>query len=100
MRYRFVNDAEMTKEVDYMPFLKPYLPHKRQLVTGLIVVDTATYFTQKGHSYYATNTTWRTKHHFICNFIRHILKKGLGIKHQTMIQENFSSDSLLVVRAY
>jgi trk system potassium uptake protein len=65
-------------------------------VTGLIVEDTATYFTFKGHCVLLCLiqmgglgiVTFAT-------FFSSFFNKGTGIKHQSMMQNIFSSESLL-----
>ena len=88
---------EMTKEVDYMPFFEAlFTSISASCVTGLIVVDTATYFTQKGHTILMLLIQLGGLNIIsFATLFAIFSKKGLGIKHQTMIQENFSSDSLL-----
>ena len=88
---------EMTKEVDYMPFFEAlFTSISASCVTGLIVVDTATYFTQKGHTVLMLLIQLGGLNIIsFATLFAIFSKKGLGIKHQTMIQENFSSDSLL-----
>lgn len=88
---------EMTKEVDTMPFFDAlFTSISACCVTGLIVVDTATYFTQKGHIIlmFLIQLGGLNIISFATLFAI-FSKKGLGIKHQTMLQENFSSESLL-----
>ena len=88
---------EMTKEVHYMPFFEAlFTSISASCVTGLIVVDTATYFTQKGHTVLMLLIQLGGLNIIsFATLFAIFSKKGLGIKHQTMIQENFSSDSLL-----
>ena len=88
---------EMTKEIDYMPFFEAlFTSISASCVTGLIVVDTATYFTQKGHTVLMLLIQLGGLNIIsFATLFAIFSKKGLGIKHQTMIQENFSSDSLL-----
>lgn len=88
---------EMTKEVDTMPFFDAlFTSISACCVTGLIVVDTATYFTQKGHIIlmFLIQLGGLNIISFATLFAI-FSKKGLGIKHQTILQENFSSESLL-----
>ena len=88
---------EMTTEVEYMPFFEAlFTSISASCVTGLIVVDTATYFTQKGHTVLMLLIQLGGLNIIsFATLFAIFSKKGLGIKHQTMIQENFSSDSLL-----
>lgn len=68
-------------------------------VTGLIVVDTATYFTHKGQLVILTliqiggigMLSFTT-------FFATLLKQGVGIKHQSAIQDFLSSESLFSSR--
>jgi trk system potassium uptake protein len=68
-------------------------------VTGLIVVDTATYFTHKGQLIILTliqiggigMLSFTT-------FFATLLKQGVGIKHQSAIQDFLSSESLFSSR--
>lgn len=88
---------EMTTEVEYMPFFEAlFTSISASCVTGLIVVDTAMYFTQKGHTVLMLLIQLGGLNIIsFATLFAIFSKKGLGIKHQTMIQENFSSDSLL-----
>lgn len=87
---------EMTRDGKGTPFLDAlFTSVSASCVTGLIVVDTATYFTHKGHTVllflmqfggigivsFAMFFTTFTKHSF-------------GIKHQAIIQDFLSTDSL------
>jgi trk system potassium uptake protein TrkH len=68
-------------------------------VTGLIVVDTATYFTHKGQLIILTliqiggigMLSFTT-------FFATLLRQGVGLKHQSAIQDFLSSESLLSSR--
>jgi len=88
---------EMTKEVYTMPFFEAlFTSISACCVTGLIVVDTATYFTQKGHIILMLLIQLGGLNIIsFATLFAIFSKKGLGIKHQTMIQQNFSSESLL-----
>ncbi len=88
---------EMTKEVHMMPFFDAlFTSISACCVTGLIVVDTATYFTQKGHIVLMILIQLGGLNIIsFATLFAIFSKKGLGIKHQTMLQENFSSESLL-----
>lgn len=88
---------EMTKEVRMMPFFEAlFTSISACCVTGLIVVDTATYFTQKGHIVLMLLIQLGGLNIIsFATLFAIFSKKGLGIKHQTMLQENFSSESLL-----
>lgn len=86
----------MTNTPDGMPFIDAlFTSASASCVTGLIVVDTATYFTFKGQLVilfliqlggigiisFAT-------------FFAALLKEGVGIKHQSIIHDFMSSESL------
>lgn len=88
---------EMTREVKYMPFFDAlFTSISASCVTGLIVVDTASYFTQKGHTVLMILIQLGGLNIIsFATLFAIFSKKGLGIKHQTMLQENFSSESLL-----
>jgi len=88
---------EMTKEVYSMPFFEAlFTSISASCVTGLIVVDTATYFTQKGHIILMLLIQLGGLNIIsFATLFAIFSRKGLGIKHQTILQENFSSESLL-----
>ena len=88
---------EMTREVEYMPFFEAlFTSISASCVTGLIVVDTATYFTQKGHIILMLLIQLGGLNILsFATLFAVFSKKGLGIKHQTIIQDHFSSESLL-----
>ena len=88
---------EMTAEVHSMPFFDAlFTSISASCVTGLIVVDTATYFTQKGHIILMLLIQLGGLNIIsFATLFAIFSKKGLGIKHQTILQENFSSESLL-----
>ncbi|HXA00678.1 MAG TPA: potassium transporter TrkG [Cytophagaceae bacterium] len=80
-----------------MPFIDAlFTSTSASCVTGLIVVDTGTYFTFKGHFILLCLIqmgglgiiTFAT-------FFSSFFAKGTGIKHQSMMQNLFSSESLL-----
>jgi trk system potassium uptake protein len=80
-----------------MPFIDAlFTSTSASCVTGLIVVDTGTYFTYKGHFILLCLiqmgglgiVTFAT-------FFSSFFNKGTGIKHQSMMQNLFSSESLL-----
>ncbi len=87
----------MTEEVHMMPFFEAlFTSISASCVTGLIVVDTATYFTQKGHIVLMLLIQLGGLNIIsFATLFAIFSKKGLGIKHQTILQENFSSESLL-----
>lgn len=93
----FLMMPEMTKNVEYMPFFEAlFTSISASCVTGLIVVDTATYFTQKGHIIIMLLIQLGGLNIIsFATLFALFSKKGLGIKHQTILQENFSSESLL-----
>ena len=88
---------EMSKEVYSMPFFDAlFTSISASCVTGLIVVDTATYFTQKGHIILMLLIQLGGLNIIsFATLFAVFSKKGLGIKHQTILQDNFSSESLL-----
>ncbi|MDO1444749.1 potassium transporter TrkG [Rhodocytophaga aerolata] len=90
----------MTNTPSGMPLLDAlFTATSAACVTGLIVVDTATYFTNKGQLIILTliqigglgMLTFTT-------FFATILKQGVGIKHQSAIQDFLSSESLFSSR--
>lgn len=93
----FLMMPEMTREVEYMPFFEAlFTSISASCVTGLIVVDTATYFTQKGHTILMLLIQLGGLNIIsFATLFALFSKKGIGIKHQTILQENFSSESLL-----
>ena len=65
-------------------------------VTGLIVLDTATYFTSKGQIILLLLIQLGGLNIIsFATLFTMFSKKGLGIKHQSIIHENLSEDSLL-----
>lgn len=87
---------EMTTAAGSMPFIDAFFTAvSAACVTGLAVVDTATYFTFKGHLVILLLfqlggigiLTFAT-------FFALFLKKGVGISHQAMIRDFMSEDSL------
>ncbi|MDP2189099.1 MAG: potassium transporter TrkG [Sphingobacteriaceae bacterium] len=87
---------EMTTAKGSMPFIDAlFTAVSAACVTGLAVVDTATYFTFKGHLVILLLfqlggigiLTFAT-------FFALFLKKGVGISHQAMIRDFMSEDSL------
>lgn len=87
---------EMTTGPGSMPFIDAFFTAvSAACVTGLAVVDTATYFTFKGHLVILLLfqlggigiLTFAT-------FFALFLKKGVGISHQAMIRDFMSEDSL------
>jgi potassium uptake TrkH family protein len=93
----FLMMPEMTTEVDNMPFFDAlFTSISASCVTGLIIVDTATYFSQKGHIVImALIQLGGLNIISFATLFAIFSKKGLGIKHQTILQESFSSESLL-----
>ena len=64
-------------------------------VTGLIVLDTATYFTQKGHIILMLLIQLGGLNIIsFATLFAVFSRKGLGIKHQSIIHENLSTDTL------
>lgn len=88
---------EMTTQVHTMPFFDAlFTSVSASCVTGLIVVDTATYFSHKGHIILMLLIQLGGLNIIsFATLFAIFSKKGLGIKHQTILQENFSSESLL-----
>ena len=88
---------EMTSQIEYMPFFDAlFTSISASCVTGLIVVDTATYFTQKGHTVLMLLIQLGGLNIIsFATLLALFSKKGIGIKHQTILQDNFSSESLL-----
>ena len=82
---------EMTIELGNMPFFDAlFTSISASCVTGLIVVDTATYFTQKGHIILMLLIQLGGLNIIsFATLFAIFSRKGLGIKHQTIIQENF-----------
>lgn len=93
----FLMMPEMTTEVDNMPFFDAlFTSISASCVTGLIIVDTATYFSQKGHIVIMTLIQLGGLNIIsFATLFAIFSKKGLGIKHQTILQESYSSESLL-----
>jgi len=68
-------------------------------VTGLIVVDTATFFSVKGQLIIMFLIQMGGLNIIsFATLIAMFSRKGIGIKHQSIIQENLSTDSLLSSR--
>jgi trk system potassium uptake protein len=86
----------MTVENGSMPFLKAlFTSVSASCVTGLIVVDTATYFTFKGQV--VIMVLFQLGGLGIisfASFFATVLKQGVGIKHQLMLQDFLSTESL------
>ena len=93
----FLMMPEMTTNVEYIPFFEAlFTSISASCVTGLIVVDTATYFSHKGHIIIMLLIQLGGLNIIsFATLFALFSKKGLGIKHQTILQENFSSESLL-----
>jgi potassium uptake TrkH family protein len=90
----------MTNTPTGMPLLDAlFTATSAACVTGLIVVDTATYFTHKGQLIILTliqiggigMLSFTT-------FFATLLRQGVGLKHQSAIQDFLSSESLLSSR--
>jgi potassium uptake TrkH family protein len=90
----------MTNTPTSMPLLDAlFTATSAACVTGLIVVDTATYFTHKGQLVILTliqiggigMLSFTT-------FFATLLRQGVGLKHQSAIQDFLSSESLLTSR--
>ncbi len=69
-------------------------------VTGLIVVDTATYFTFKGQLVIMALIQFGGLNIIsFATFFASLYSKGVGIKHHSMMQDFFSSGSLMDAKA-
>ncbi len=69
-------------------------------VTGLIIVDTATYFTFKGHLVIMLLIQLGGLNIIsFATFFASLYSKGVGIKHHSMMQDFFSSGSLFDAKA-
>ncbi len=86
----------MTDGPDSMPFIDAlFTSTSASCVTGLIVVDTGTYFTHKGHWVIMILIQlggWGII--IFATFFATFLTKGVGIKHQSIMQDYLSSESL------
>lgn len=88
---------EMTQNGLSMPFDDAlFTSISASCVTGLIVVDTAGFFSEKGQLIIMLLIQFGGLNIIsFATFFAIFSRKGLGIKHQTIIQESFSSDTLL-----
>lgn len=87
---------EMTSSGHSMPFFDAlFTSISASCVTGLIVVDTATYFSFKGQ--FLIMLLFQMGGLNIISFATFFAlftKKGIGIRHQSLIQANYSNESL------
>ncbi|NVK04014.1 MAG: ATPase [Flavobacteriia bacterium] len=87
---------EMTSEGVSMPFFDAlFTSISASCVTGLIVVDTATYFSFKGQ--FLIMLLFQLGGLNIISFATFFAlftKKGIGIRHQSLIQATYSNESL------
>lgn len=87
---------EMRTAGESMPFFDAlFTSISASCVTGLIVVDTATYFTFKGQ--FILMLLIQLGGLNIISFatlLAMFTKKGIGIRHQSMLQHSYSSESL------
>lgn len=90
----------MTSSPTSMPFIDAlFTSASASCVTGLIVVDTATYFTFKGQLVimFLIQVGGIGIVSF-ATFFATILREGVGLKHQSIIQDFLNSDSLYSAR--
>ncbi len=91
---------DMTRAPGSMPFLDAlFTATSAACVTGLIVVDTATYFTLKGQLVilFLIQLGGLGILSF-ASFFTLVFRQGVGIRHQVMLQDFLSSESLLSAR--
>lgn len=90
----------MTIEPGGMPFLKAlFTSVSACCVTGLIVVDTATYFTLQGQiTLLILIQLGGLGILSFATFFTLFLREGVGIRHQVMLQDFLSSESLMTAR--
>lgn len=91
---------DMSRTPGSMPFLEALFTSTSAVcVTGLIVVDTATYFTIKGQLVilFLIQLGGLGILSF-ASFFTLIFRQGVGIRHQVMLQDFLSSESLLTAR--
>lgn len=91
---------DMTRAPGSMPFLDALFTSTSAVcVTGLIVVDTATYFTLKGQMVILLLIQLGGLGILsFASFFTLIFRQGVGIRHQVMLQDFLSSESLLTAR--
>lgn len=91
---------DMTRAPGSMPFLEAvFTATSAVCVTGLIVVDTATYFTIKGQLIILVLIQLGGLGILsFASFFTLIFRQGVGIRHQVMLQDFLSSESLLTAR--
>ena len=92
---------EMTVRPGSMPFLEALFTSTSAVcVTGLIVVDTATYFTTTGQTVILVLIQLGGFGILsFASFFTLFLGRGVGIRHQAMLQDFLSSESLLTAKS-
>ena len=92
---------DMTRKVGNMPFLEAlFTSVSASCVTGLIVVDTATYFTLKGQLILLILIQLGGLGILsFASFFTLLFRQGVGIRHQLMMQDFLSSESLLTAKS-
>ncbi len=92
---------EMTVRPGSMPFLEALFTSTSAVcVTGLIVVDTATYFTTSGQAVILVLIQLGGFGILsFASFFTLFLGQGVGIRHQAMMQDFLSSESLLTAKS-
>ncbi len=92
---------EMTIRPGSMPFLEALFTSTSAVcVTGLIVVDTATYFTTTGQAVILVLIQLGGFGILsFASFFTLFLGQGVGIRHQAMLQDFLSSESLLTAKS-
>ncbi|AHM60403.1 h(+)-transporting two-sector atpase [Flammeovirgaceae bacterium 311] len=91
---------DMTRAPGSMPLLEAlFTATSAVCVTGLIVVDTATYFTIKGQLVILVLIQLGGLGILsFASFFTLIFRQGVGIRHQVMLQDFLSSESLLTAK--
>jgi trk system potassium uptake protein len=92
---------DMTRAPGSMPFLDAlFTATSAVCVTGLIVVDTATYFTLKGQlALLVLIQLGGLGILSFASFFTLVFRQGVGIRHQVMLQDFLSSESLFTARS-
>ncbi len=92
---------DMTRKPGSMPFLEAlFTSVSASCVTGLIVVDTATYFTLKGQLVILILIQLGGLGILsFASFFTLLFRQGVGIRHQLMMQDFLSSESLLTAKS-
>ncbi|WP_224995345.1 TrkH family potassium uptake protein [Cesiribacter sp. SM1] len=91
---------DMTRAPGSMPLLEAlFTATSAVCVTGLIVVDTATYFTIKGQLVILVLIQLGGLGILsFASFFTLVFRQGVGIRHQVMLQDFLSSESLLTAK--